>query len=70
MPASLKQLIDRLAPPPAPSGLAVDFKTASRLTTLSESSLRRLARSGQLRTRKVGKNRRVIPVSELRNLVS
>jgi len=69
MPASLKQLIDRLAPPPAPSGLAVDFKTASRLTTLSESSLRRLARSGQLRTRKVG-NRVVIPVSELRNLVS
>jgi len=48
--------------------VAVDFKKASELTSLSVNTLRRLAHTGLLRTTLVGR-RRIIPVEALIELV-
>jgi hypothetical protein len=48
--------------------MGVSFERAAELTSLSQNSLRRLAKRGTLRTTVVGK-RRIIPVSALYQLV-
>lgn len=48
--------------------LAVSFERASELTDISKNSLRRYARSGRLKTTRVGR-RRIIPFGALRDLV-
>lgn len=48
--------------------IAVSFARASEMTSLSKLSLRRLAKSGKLRTALVGR-RRIVPVSALYELV-
>jgi len=68
MSADLRKLIDRLTPPAAPSSLAVTFKTASRLTTLSQSTLQRLAAASYaLEKLEIGASS---PFQKLRNLVA
>jgi len=47
----------------------VSIQTASRLTALSERSVRRLVRPGELRIRKIGAGR-IISFGSLKNLVS
>jgi excisionase family DNA binding protein len=48
--------------------LAVSFERASELTSLSKNSLRRYARSGQLKTVRIGR-RRIVPFSALHDLL-
>ncbi len=48
--------------------LAVSFERASELTSLSKNSLRRYARSGRLKTVRIGR-RRVVPFSALHDLL-
>jgi excisionase family DNA binding protein len=48
--------------------LAVNFTQAAAITSLSKSSLRRMAKDGRLRTAKLGR-RVAIPVDGLRELV-
>jgi len=47
--------------------LAVNFETASALTSISN-SLRKMARTGQLKTTRVGR-RRIVPLNALNELV-
>jgi predicted site-specific integrase-resolvase len=49
--------------------LAVNFARASELTSLSKQTLRRLAKSGALKTILVTKRRRVIPYTALAELL-
>jgi len=49
--------------------VAVDFKKAAELTSLSVNTLRRLASTGTLRTTLVGR-RRIVPVQALIDLVA
>ena len=48
--------------------LAVTIAEASRMTSLSKGTLRSYARTGRIRTVKVGR-RRIVPISALENLV-
>jgi excisionase family DNA binding protein len=48
--------------------IAVDFKRAAQLTSVSRSTLRRFAKSGRLRTVLLGR-RRVIPIGALKDLI-
>jgi excisionase family DNA binding protein len=48
--------------------IAVDFKRAAQMTSVSRSTLRRFAKSGRLRTVLLGR-RRVIPIDALKDLI-
>src|SRR5882762_9220860 len=48
--------------------LSVSFKVAAALTSVSRNTLRRYAKSGRLRTVRLGR-RRVIPFDALKNLI-
>jgi excisionase family DNA binding protein len=48
--------------------LAVSFARAAELTSLSKNSLRRYARSGRLKTTRIGR-RRIIPLAGLNELI-
>jgi excisionase family DNA binding protein len=48
--------------------LAVSFVRAAELTSVSRNTLRRFAKSGRLRTVRLGR-RRVIPIDALRDLI-
>jgi excisionase family DNA binding protein len=51
-----------------PSPLAVSFARAAEITSLSKNSLRRFAKSGRLRTVRLGR-RRLIPFEALSELI-
>jgi excisionase family DNA binding protein len=59
----MSPLFESLAP------LAVNFTRASELTSMSKNSLRRMAKSGRLRTITLGR-RRVVPYDALKELVA
>jgi excisionase family DNA binding protein len=48
--------------------IAVDFKTAGRLTSLSPYTIRAYARSGKIRATRCGR-RWLVPMEEIRRLV-
>jgi excisionase family DNA binding protein len=51
-----------------PSPIAVSFARAAEITSLSKNSLRRFAKSGRLRTVRLGR-RRLIPFEALNELI-
>ena len=59
----MSTLFETLAP------LSVSFSRAAELTSMSKNTLRRMAKSGRLRTIKLGQ-RRVVPYQALKELVS
>jgi hypothetical protein len=63
----MSNLIQYVVPALAPR-LAVDLRTAARLTSISERTLRRLTATGALASKKIGA-RRVIAVCDLEDLV-
>ena len=59
----MSTLFETLAP------LSVSFSRAAELTSMSKNTLRRMAKSGRLRTITLGR-RRVVPYDALKELVS
>ena len=64
---NLNLILDRLQGPSTPK-LGVGIRTASKLLEVSESTIKRMLRSGELDSSLI-RGRRVIPVESLRRLV-
>jgi excisionase family DNA binding protein len=64
----IERLTERLTLPAEPRSISVTVRTAARMLDVSESTIKRAIRSGQIRSSRV-RGRRVIAYESLRNLL-
>jgi excisionase family DNA binding protein len=66
MSPQLLKVIERLTPAPTPHTVSVTVRTAGKMLGVSESTVKRMIRSGQVRSQRI-RGRRLIAYDSLRN---